>query len=208
MGDLGGRQCYVAIVPSFNREDMMSETGRVIAGGAGAIWIPMNTPPLGVSPAHPQLEPFWALAEDTDTAIVVHIDADPIIDLNWQNAPELGRQTDTVLPRSTYFIMTQSFAAENFLGSLVIGGVFERHPRLRFGIIECGAQWLGPLVERVEMVWDHFPQNRKLSKRPTQYVEEQVRVSPFFFEPIDVYALRFGCVRLADCYKRKARDAA
>jgi hypothetical protein len=91
------------------------------------------------------------------TAIVVHINADPIIDLNWQNAPQLERQTDTVLPRSTYYMTTQSFAEENFIASLVINGVFERHPRLRFGIIECGAQWLGPLVGRTEMVWDHFP---------------------------------------------------
>ena len=40
---------------------------------------------------------------------------------------------------------------------MVIGGVFERHPRLRMGIIECGATWLGPLVERIEMFWDYYP---------------------------------------------------
>ena len=39
---------------------------------------------------------------------------------------------------------------EILLTSMVMGGVFERFPALRFGIIEFGAQWIGPLAERMD----------------------------------------------------------
>jgi predicted TIM-barrel fold metal-dependent hydrolase len=196
--DISGRQCHVSIVPTFDRDGMMGEARHVIEGGAGAIWIPMNAPPLNTSPANEALEPFWSLVEEYDIPVVVHFNADPFLDVSWRDAPQFDRQTDSVLPHNTYFMTTQSFAAENFLASLVIGGVFERHPRLRFGVIECGAQWLGPLVERMEMLWDYFPRNKKLPKRPTEYVAEQVRVTPFFFEPVDVFYDRYP--QLADVY--------
>jgi predicted TIM-barrel fold metal-dependent hydrolase len=82
---------------------------------------------------------------------------------------------------------------------MVIGGVFERHPRLRMGIIECGAQWLGPLVERMELLWDYYPTTKAaLPRRPMDYVVDHVRVTPFFIEPVDVWIDRWP--RLADVY--------
>jgi hypothetical protein len=36
-----------------------------------------------------------------------------------------------------------------------MGKVFERHPKLRFGIAECGSTWLGPCVERMDL-WSDF----------------------------------------------------
>jgi hypothetical protein len=50
----------------------------------------------------------------------------------------------------------------------------------------------------MEMVWDSFEQTRGLSKRPTEYVAEQVRVTPFFFEPVDTYLERHP--ELVDVY--------
>jgi hypothetical protein len=97
-------------------------------------------------------------------------------------------------PRSAGLLahmMTLSFSVENLLASMILGGVFERHPGLRFGIIESGAQWLGPLVDRMESLWDHIPQMRKLSRRPSEYVAAQVRVTSFFFEPVNIFVDRY-----------------
>ena len=43
------------------------------------------------------------------------------------------------------------FAPENYVAAMVLGGVFERHPHLRFGVIELSASWIGPLAERLDM---------------------------------------------------------
>ena len=97
-----------------------------------------------------------------------------------------------MLPQSAFFSTMQSFSIENYLASMVIGGVFERHPRLRMGIIECGAAWLGPLVERMEMFWDYYPTTRNaLPRRPRDYVIDHVRVTPFFVEPVDTWIQRW-----------------
>src|SRR5258708_19280735 len=51
-------------------------------------------------------------------------------------------------PRSTLFPYTTLFRS-HFISMLVLGGVFERFPSLRFGAIEVGGGWLGPLAERL-----------------------------------------------------------
>jgi predicted TIM-barrel fold metal-dependent hydrolase len=84
-------------------------------------------------------------------------------------------------------------AAEVYLTALVMGGVFERFPRLRFGAIEFGAAWLGPLVERLDRhaalldrTGTHYP------LLPSEYARRNVRVTPYWTEPVDTFVERYG----------------
>jgi uncharacterized protein len=74
-----------------------------------------------------------------------------------------------------------------------MGGVFERFPRLRFGIIEFGAAWLGPLCERLDR---HANLLQKVGVTypmlPSEYVRRNVRVTPQWAEPVDVLVDRYG----------------
>jgi hypothetical protein len=86
---------------------------------------------------------------------------------------------------------------QNFLATMVVGGVFERHPALRFGVIETGGYWIGPLCEQLDLWFDHssaFGTDKtfRLSMRPSDYVRRNVRVSCFDFEPVDKYITRYG----------------
>lgn len=198
MTDLSDRQHHVAIVTTFDLDAMLREAERLLSGGARALWIPATTPPAGTSPANEALDPFWAMAVQHDVPVILHLNTDPFLPAEWWDAPQFARQCDSILPRNVYFMTTFAFAVENFLASMIIGGVFDRHPKLRLGIIECGAQWLGPLCERMEQVWDYFAQTRQMPKRPTEYVTEHVRVTPFFFEPIDSHLERYP--HLVDVY--------
>jgi predicted TIM-barrel fold metal-dependent hydrolase len=77
-------------------------------------------------------------------------------------------------------------ALTNYLTVMTLGGVFERHPGLRFGAIECGANWLGPLLENLDMWLEVFPKaGAGLTMRPSEYLRRNVRVTPYHFEPID-----------------------
>jgi hypothetical protein len=40
--------------------------------------------------------------------------------------------------------VTLHYAPENFVAAMALGGVFERHPNVRFGVIELSATWVGP----------------------------------------------------------------
>jgi predicted TIM-barrel fold metal-dependent hydrolase len=200
--NLGGRQRHVVIVPTNDLDEMLQVAQQAIDGTAGALWLPSHIPPLGSSPAHPKMDQFWALAAANDIPVVFHINVDRALPVEWQDAPQLSARDQgrdgSVFPINAYFMSTCSIPVENYLLSLVLGGVFERHPSLRVGIIECGAHWLGPTVERMEMWWEQFPNMQKMSRRPTEYVADQVRVTPYFCEPVDVWLERFP--QLADVY--------
>jgi predicted TIM-barrel fold metal-dependent hydrolase len=81
---------------------------------------------------------------------------------------------------------------------MVMGGVLERHPGLRVGVIEFGAQWVGSWVERM----DHHAHllakvGAPLPMLPSEYVQRNVRVTPYWAEPVDLFVDRYG---LEDVY--------
>jgi hypothetical protein len=88
-----------------------------------------------------------------------------------------------------YWGSTVNFATENYLAAMILGGVFERHPTLRMGSIEIGAQWVGPLAERLDLWAGQFKERLGsiLSMKPSEYINRQFRAAPFHFEDIASY---------------------
>lgn len=188
----------VAMLATESLDDTMAEARRVIAGGARALWLPTCLPPAGRSPADVALDPFWSLAEQTDTAIVLHIggEFDFMRTQTWREAQAfqvgLFRSLEFVQQVDIYTLATLHLSVSNYLTTMVLGGVFERHPKLRFGAIELSAHWVGPLMESLDMWVSVFPSLAKeLSLAPSGYFRRNVRVTPFNFEPVDHYFERY-----------------
>ncbi len=74
---------------------------------------------------------------------------------------------------------------QNFIQTLVLGGVFERHPALRLGAIELGAHWYGPMAEWMDRLIV-MPFSKKvraaLSLKPSEYLRRNTRVTPFLMD--------------------------
>ena len=86
---------------------------------------------------------------------------------------------------------------EILLTSMVMGGVFERFPHLRLGIIEFGAQWIGPLAERMDLHANLLAKvGAALPLKPSEYLTRNVRVTPFWSEPVGRYVERYGMEEL------------
>jgi predicted TIM-barrel fold metal-dependent hydrolase len=81
---------------------------------------------------------------------------------------------------------------------MIMGSVFDRFPRLRFGIIELGASWIGPAVERMDL-WAEFmgKVGRKYDLKPSEYIARNVRATPFWNENLPKMIERYG---LEDMY--------
>jgi predicted TIM-barrel fold metal-dependent hydrolase len=80
--------------------------------------------------------------------------------------------------------------------------VFDRHPSLRFGVIEVGSFWIGPLASQLDMWCAHnqlFSKTKvvPLSMKPSEFIRRNVRVTAFDFELVDEYIDRYG---LEDVY--------
>lgn len=182
--------------PGLTPEGLIKKTEALIATGVKAISIVTGEPPAGLSPAHPDLDAFYATLTDKNVALVFH--------------PPAGagyRKTDVwgVFPGSpgdVSFATALHQSEENFLTVMLMGGVFERHPKLRVGIIENGASWLGPLAERLDISAVTSPTGVKreslLRKKPSEYLAAQVRTSVLLHEPVELWIERYPM--LQDCY--------
>ena len=95
-----------------------------------------------------------------------------------------------------------NLSVSNWLVCTVLGGVFERHPALRFGVIETAAHWFGPLAKSLDMwVEDVFADRLApfISMQPSKYFARNIRVTPFCrIEPVETFFQDYPY--LADCY--------
>ena len=202
-----GRARAVCQINMSDRDWAVGELRRVIDKGAKGVLLPCADPPAGTSPAAPVWDDFWRLLEESDTPALIHIgagglvsatDDDPMLpSRKWADAPALRAQVEGrpggEEQFGPWYIVVAHLAAEVYITALVMGGVFERFPRLRFGAIEFGGAWLGPLVERLDRhagVLDrtgtHYPM------LPSEYVRRNVRVTPHWAEPVDTFVERYG----------------
>jgi len=117
-------------------------------------------------------EPFWSACEDLGVVVNLHTGAS-------------GTATDSkylydevhggMLGLYEVFVFTR-----RPLWFLILGGVFDRHPRLRVVIAENGVQWLPSLVRDMEQFFDTHggaPVRSYLKARPADYVAEHVYVA-------------------------------
>jgi hypothetical protein len=71
---------------------------------------------------------------------------------------------------------------------MIYGGAFERHPNLRVGVQEFAAHWVAPLAQSLNQWAEIFATRLKnLSLTPTEYLQRNVRVSPFGWEDAGRY---------------------
>lgn len=188
-----GRIRLVGVLPTGpDLSEIIRTATELVDGGARAVFMNAHVPPGGVSPAHSALDPLWALFEAHDVAVTLHIGSDLfLLDPAWCNAEPFGElfQSPEVPLANIQMFSTAHMAVENYLSALVLGGVFERFPRLRVGLLEVGGYWVGPAARRMDMYVDVFSNSStaKLPMKPSEYVARNVRVSPFNFEPVQRY---------------------
>src|SRR3954470_22635811 len=107
----------------------------------------------GVLPPHHQngttlddasLEPIWRAAEELDVPICIHT-------IGIQISP-LAPLAHTKVMREAYGGVPSMLA----LGSLVLGGVLDRHPDLRVALLEAGAGWVPYALDRMQESYEAF----------------------------------------------------
>jgi hypothetical protein len=202
------RAVGIAFAPTVDA--LYAETKRLVDNGVRAVWIPSAALPGGVSPAHPLLDPLYALLANSDTALVAHVGADAefLRTTGWRDAPAFqGWKAGEEFQMDPWTLSTLHLPVQNFLATMVLGGVFERHPTLRYGSCEVTGQWVGPLAQNLDF-W--HANSRKFSLgnmegalpiklQPSEYIRRNVRVSLFDIEPVDTYIEQFGMPEIY-CY--------
>jgi uncharacterized protein len=142
--------------------------------------------PRNHSPSHIGLDPVWAQAQEARIPIVFHVGGggrlvDPMFFENGlPPVPDFHGGDGNF--RSVDYIAIQ-YPVMQVLGTLIIDGVLDRFPTLRFGVIEQGGTWLPGLLRTLDSAADAFRRNeerlQQLELHPSEYFTRQVRVTPY-----------------------------
>jgi predicted TIM-barrel fold metal-dependent hydrolase len=179
--------CYVPLADFERTRAMASEC---LEMGAAALLVASGCP-AGHSPSHTGLDPLWAMAQEARVPVVFHVGGTgDLIDPNYfQNGlpipPDFHGGEENF--RSVDYMGIPGPPMQT-LATLIFDGVLERFPELRFGVIEQGAIWLPSWIRQMESAVEAFGRHeerlQKLSLRPTEYVQRQVRVTPYPTEDV------------------------
>ena len=198
----GGRLRAAAILLEDTPEEMYSSLERMLKDGVRVFQISPTVPAGGESPAHPSLDRVWALASEAKAGLMVHVEGSAgdgfLATQKWKDAPAFeGWRIGEEFALDPWTLTNLHLAVENYIKTMVLGGVFDRHPNLFFGVQEFGAGWVGPMAENMDRYYAHTPfptdiSDLKLKLKPSEYVRQHVRVAPFDFEPVGLYIERYG----------------
>jgi len=187
------RLMAVALVPLSDPTRALAEAKAAIADGCSAIHVPSDPAggfKDGFSPAHVDLEPFYAHLAEAGVPVVLHIGGGRLLPRAYHRN---GRPTPTDWLGGGENLRAKDFPAvchspQNFLTSLVLDGVFHRHPELRCGVIELGAAWVPGFVKNLDHAFRAFGKNepllQELDGEPSDYIRRQVKFTPFPFEDV------------------------
>lgn len=154
------RLYFVGIPNYWNPAETRSSIDELKRLGARALMVPINPrkdykgDPIHY--ANPNMEPFWAAVEEFGVPLCFHI---------GENIP-----TGEPGAGATYTLM-QMQGFRNSFGTLVFGGVFDRHPGLKVIFVEGGLSWIPGALHDADMIYSSFlsSMNPKLAHAPSHY---------------------------------------
>jgi predicted TIM-barrel fold metal-dependent hydrolase len=160
------RRIGVAVVPvTAGVDDAVAEVHAAADAGLRGAMIPTRwfDQPAYLDPSY---EPFWAACEERGLVLHTHSGAGPA---DYVEGPGFV---------SIYAAEAWWWAARPFW-VLLLSGVFERYPTLKYSIAENGAWWVPDLIRRMDEKWIGAHNTRKfgdifrvgLSMKPSDYVD-------------------------------------
>jgi uncharacterized protein len=175
-------------VPLIDRGRAPELAREAIALGAKAIIVPSRHPP-GFSPSHVELDPLWATIQEAGLPVLFHVGGEEKMHRDYleNGLPYVkdfhgGDENFTSLT-----FMAIPLSVWQTLSALVIDGVFDRFPRLKWGAIELGASWLPSLMKFLDSGCAAFGREerlQKLSATPSEILRRQLRVTPYPHEDV------------------------
>jgi uncharacterized protein len=128
-----------------------------------APWAAAVKPSIYKIPAdHPSLEPIWRAAADFDLPIVHHSST-------W-NPPYYPGYRDLWDNIFLGRLASHPWGAMRFVAAFIGGGILDRYPGLRMGVLECGFGWLPFWGRRMDEQYAYVGSTATLKMKPSEYL--------------------------------------
>jgi predicted TIM-barrel fold metal-dependent hydrolase len=153
-------------------------------GLRGGILLPGVPPDSHLPPLYaPDYEPIWQVCEELGVPVNHH---------SGGAAPDYGKYP----AGGVLWLLETGFFSHRAFWHLLFGGVFERHPGLRFVLAEAGMGWLADDLPSTDAIASRifsgkvgelgFTDEQRLPRLPSEYFQRQVWVTASFLGPLEV----------------------
>jgi predicted TIM-barrel fold metal-dependent hydrolase len=183
------RLAPVGIVPVSDLNTAVQEVERAAGLGYRSIKVPITHRALPYN--RPEYEPLWSALERSGLVLAFHAftNSEDEYPEDWGEEEGYGGALD--------FMAMRMADGQHPISQLISSGVCDRHPNLKFVIVECGAGWLAWLLyvldEQAEK--KHMWIRPRLSLKPSEFFARQGFIT-FTDDPIALHNIPFTG---ADC---------
>ena len=184
--DRDGRIVTAPMISLMDADLAVAELDRLIAGGARAV-VTKPGPMWGHSPVDGTYDGFWARLQEAGIKLVFH-STDPrylaTLGVQFGEAATPSMQGQT--PFQWYLISGKPVA--DTLACYVLNNLFGRFPGLTVVALECGINWVVPLLRDVDhaahMGRQGYWPGGEVEGRPSEVLLRHLYVSPFYEEDV------------------------
>ena len=157
--------------------------------GASALMVPSLCPQTH-SPSHTGLFPVWAQAQEAGIPVLFHVGGEeklnPVYKENGLPPVKDFHGGDDNFTSVSYMPIPN--AAMQTMATLIFDGIFDKFEQLKWGAIELGSTWLPGWMRAMDSAAHAFTRNedrlQKLSAKPSEIVQRQLRVAPYPHEDV------------------------
>jgi predicted TIM-barrel fold metal-dependent hydrolase len=113
----------------------------------------------------PIYDPFWEAAIDLELPLSFHILTSRDDTIGRTRGPKLNSFLSIIRGN------------QDIIGMLILGGVFERHPRLKIACVEADAGWVPHYMYRMDHAYDrhrYWLKAGTITKMPSEYFRENI----------------------------------
>ena len=152
----------LAMLSILNIEHTVADIHEYAGQGFRGVQIPTRIKDSGYY--EPKYEPMWAALEETAMIVNVHTSATQgVARKHYEGPRDIDPKT-----QSLGFANKQA-PAQQFLGNLILSGVFDRHPKLKIVCAEFDVGWVANLVQQVDYWFGRastFDAEKNINKLP------------------------------------------
>jgi len=165
----------IGAISLYRIDNAIKELRRCKAAGLRGIMI-WQIPPeeLGFDSLH--YEKFWDAVEEAEMPVSLHILSGMPYKHGWSKVKRTPAQAIRWSVN-----MKQNYAA-NAVTDLIMSGVLERHPKLKFVLVENEISWMPFILTQADKYNARGITKGVLSLTPTEYMERQI-FATFFNDP-------------------------
>jgi predicted TIM-barrel fold metal-dependent hydrolase len=149
---------------------------------------------LGRSLGHKLHDPVWARLAEANLPVAFHLGDsgyNATLGAAWGGAEDFAPFREPDLLGS---VIIGDRAIHDAMASLIVGGVFTRHPRLRVASIENGSDWVYPLVKGLRKQANRTPW--LFADDPLDTVKQHIWTTPYYEEDLRRLADTIGVERV------------